>query len=49
VLHWFVAGHQAEICALQGASKTNISLIVSDEEAAAAVRGLHCEFFESHL
>jgi aspartokinase len=34
---------------LQGASKTNISLIVSDEEASGAVRGLHREFFESQL
>ena len=34
---------------LQGASKTNIALIVADEEASAAVRGLHCEFFEPKL
>ncbi len=31
---------------LQGASKTNISLIVCDSEATAAVQGLHAEFFE---
>lgn len=29
----------------QGASKTNISLIVSDEEGKTAVRALHQEFF----
>ena len=29
----------------QGASKTNISLIVSDAEAKHAVRALHAEFF----
>lgn len=29
----------------QGASKTNISLIVSEEEAKQAVRALHAEFF----
>jgi hypothetical protein len=34
---------------LQGASKTNIALIVADEEASAAVQGLHCEFFEPKL
>jgi aspartate kinase len=32
----------------QGASKTNISLIVCDSEAASAVRALHHEFFESN-
>ena len=31
----------------QGASKTNISLIVSDSEAHIAVRALHAEFFEA--
>lgn len=31
---------------VQGASKTNIALIVTDDEASAAVRGLHREFFE---
>ena len=31
----------------QGASKTNISLIVSDSEAHIAVRALHAEFFET--
>jgi len=30
----------------QGASKTNISLIVADEEAERAVKGLHRDFFE---
>jgi aspartate kinase len=30
----------------QGASKTNISLIVADEEGKHAVRALHREFFE---
>lgn len=30
----------------QGASKTNISLIVNDGEAKQAVRALHREFFE---
>ena len=29
----------------QGASKTNISLIVADSEAAGVVRALHDEFF----
>ena len=29
----------------QGASKTNISLIVSEEEAKKAVKALHAEFF----
>ena len=29
----------------QGASKTNISLIVADAEAQAVVRALHSEFF----
>jgi aspartate kinase len=31
----------------QGASKTNISLIVRDSEAKHAVRCLHAEFFGS--
>jgi aspartate kinase len=30
----------------QGASKTNIALIVEDGEAKAALRALHAEFFE---
>ena len=30
----------------QGASKNNISLIVSDDEGKNAVRSLHKEFFE---
>lgn len=30
----------------QGASKTNISLIVGDEQGKQAVRALHEEFFE---
>ena len=29
----------------QGASKTNISLIVGDEQGRQAVRALHAEFF----
>ncbi len=31
----------------QGASKTNISLIVSDSEAKQVVRALHDEFFSA--
>lgn len=31
----------------QGASKTNIALIVDDAEAKAALRALHVEFFGS--
>ena len=31
----------------QGASKTNIALIVTDEEAKVALQALHAEFFET--
>lgn len=40
-------GVQVEMMS-QGASKTNISLIIADEQSKHALRALHKEFFEHH-